>query len=72
MFLLQRTAPDEKFLQAKFGERSTSDIVKEILAELHEVDFSELADDVRPFLFEPAEADRIELFVDVVEQELLR
>lgn len=68
MFLLQNTAIDPTFLQAKFGMLQIPEIITRILAELSEVDYTQLADDVRPFLLRPADADKIALFPDFLKQ----
>jgi len=70
MFLLQTTIPDLTFLQAKFGKQEMSVIVREILTLLKDTDYSKLADDVRPFLVRPAEADKILLFPNFLQQTL--
>jgi len=71
MFLLQSTQPDVAFLQAKFGPKSTPVIVEEILDDLSNVEWDEVSGDVRPFLFNPADADRLRLFSDFLIQKLV-
>jgi predicted nucleotidyltransferase component of viral defense system len=72
MFMLQSTRPDLGYLQHSFG---TDDIekVKEIIFEhLTGIDYKVLVDDVRPFLQKPQEAERILVFEEFLNQELLR
>jgi len=71
MFLLQTAQPDLAFLHAKFGKKDLSILISEILKKLHDVDYHQLADDVRPFLVNPAEADRIMLFPQFLHQKFL-
>lgn len=70
MFLLQNTQPNVAFLQAKFGKKNLSVLRQEILERLHHPDYVQLADDVRPFLVDPADADRITLFPAFLQQKL--
>ncbi len=71
MFLLQTTQPNLEFLQAKFGKYKLSVILEKILKEIEQADYDQLANDVRPFLPEPKDADRIKLFPHFLKQELL-
>ena len=68
MFLEQSTKPDLAFLQAKFGQKDLSTIIIKILEKLRDKNFRKLADDVRPFLLHPHDANRIELFADFLLQ----
>ncbi len=70
MFLLQNTRPNLEFLQAKFGKHALTKIVDQILEQLVKVDYSVLADDVRPFLSNPVDAERIKLFPEFLKQKL--
>ena len=70
MFLLQTTQPDITFLQSKFGNDDLAKIGDRILKSLREADYKKLADDVRPFLADPTQADKISLFPDLLRQKL--
>lgn len=70
MFLLQTAKPNLAFLQAKFGKQEMPEIIHEILNQLKDIDYSKLADDVRPFLLNPSEADKITLFPNFLKQML--
>lgn len=70
MFLLQHTQPNLAFLQAKFGKKTLPALREEILGKLQSPDYLQLADDVRPFLLNPADADRIGVFPDFLRQKL--
>ena len=71
MFLLQSTKPDISFLEAKFGHKSLSQIIEEILDHLHDANWPEIEADVKPFLFQPEEAGKLELFPQFMKQKLL-
>jgi len=72
MFLLQNTQPNLAFLHAKFGKKNLFELREEILEKLHDADYAQLADDVRPFLLNSADADRITLFPDFLRQKLAK
>lgn len=68
MFLLQNTTADSTFLQAKFGTNQISQVVTKVLDELSDANYTKIADDVRPFLLQPSDADKIKLFPDFLRQ----
>jgi predicted nucleotidyltransferase component of viral defense system len=70
MFLLQTTKPDAHFLQSKFGKKSVDTIISEILKQLEETDWQTVINDVKPFLFEPGDAEKIRLFPQFLKQKL--
>lgn len=70
MFLFQNTKPDLKFLEAKFGTANQSEIKKLILTHLKDADYDSLMKDLRPFLREPREAEKIKLFPQFLDQEM--
>lgn len=72
MFLLQTTQPNLAFLQATFGKDDLSVIADQIIDQLRNIDFQQLADDVRPFLLESSDADKILLFPDFLRQQWQR
>lgn len=72
MFLLQTTRPNLAFLQAKFGPQPLPDIIKQVEHKITEFDFKQLAQDVRPFLTNSGDADRLLLFKDFLHQQSLQ
>jgi len=70
MFLLQSTQPDEIFLKTKFGQKELPNIIDEILDHLKNVNWENLVEDVKPFLFDPEQAEKINLFPEFLKQKL--
>lgn len=68
MFLAQNTTPNLDFLQAKFGKFELKEIIEKILLQLSDADYSILAEDVRPFLINSTDADKIKLFPNFLKQ----
>ncbi|MBU0978375.1 MAG: nucleotidyl transferase AbiEii/AbiGii toxin family protein [Patescibacteria group bacterium] len=70
MFLLQSTQPDETFLKTKFNQKEITNIVNEILSHLKSVNWKNIVEDIKPFLHNPDDADKIHLFPDFLKQKL--
>lgn len=70
MFLLQSTQPDAEFLQNKFGQKSLETITEEVLSVIKDVDWDEVGDDVKPFLFNPNDASSLKFFPEFLIQKL--
>lgn len=70
MFLLQNAKPDMSFLEAKFGSDKLTEIKTQILDHISDANFEDLANDVRPFLVSPQDADKIKLFPEFLNQQL--
>ena len=68
IFLLQNTKPDKEFLAVKFGTRDLSKIKEKILIYLETIDFEEVADDVKPFVMDDDDVDKIRYFKKLLEQ----
>lgn len=68
MFLLQNTKPDISFLKEKFGTDDWSLVKKNILNHIREFDWNDLVMDVSPFLHTKADAEKIKLFPEYLEQ----
>lgn len=62
MFLLQNTKPNLDFLEAKFATRDVSEIKNIILGYVKDADFHQLATDVRPFLLNIEDSEKIKYF----------
>lgn len=70
MFLLQSTQPDLNFLQDKFGQKSLSTITDEVLKKITDANWKKIIRDVQPFLFNPEEANKLELFPKFLKQKI--
>ncbi len=64
VFLLSRTKPNYAFLEQKLNINTPDGLRKHLLNFCEDLDFSALADDVRPFLFDAADDKRVLLFLD--------
>ncbi|MEK7298301.1 MAG: nucleotidyl transferase AbiEii/AbiGii toxin family protein, partial [Candidatus Margulisiibacteriota bacterium] len=67
LFLLGKTLPNYEFLAAKIGVTDSAGLMTYIRKGCAKIDFKELVDDLRPFVFNPSHADRILLFTAYVE-----
>lgn len=65
-WLLGQTRPDYSYLEAKAGIRDEEHLRQTVLDKLAILDIVALRTDVLPFLPNPAEADRITLFADLI------
>lgn len=70
MFLLQTVKPDGAFLEAKFGTSQIKKVKESILEHLSDTDYDSLIKDIKPFLLNPNDAEKIKLFPQFLEQEL--
>jgi len=68
IFLFSRTAPDFAYLRAKMGVKNGKEIKTVLLDRFAGLDFSRLAADIKPFLFNPQEASKIKLFPEYIKQ----
>jgi predicted nucleotidyltransferase component of viral defense system len=66
--LMGITRPDIKYLSDKAGIFSFADLKPRLLARCAELDFGSLAKDLSPFVFDPRDLKRVELFPDLVKQ----
>jgi predicted nucleotidyltransferase component of viral defense system len=60
--------PNYDFLSMKAGISNAKELKERILARCEELDMKAMADDVRPFLFNPADAKKVSLFPDYLKQ----
>lgn len=72
VFLLSKiSAPDYGYLQQKLGITGSEKLKERLLAHCGSIDMAEMANDVKPFLFNPKEAKKVRLFVDYIAQQSL-
>ncbi len=69
MFLLQTTEPNEKFLMNKFAAGSLKEALDVVMDSISNADFEVLAEDVRPFLINPSDAEKLVNFKEFLKQE---
>lgn len=69
MFLLQTTDPNEEFLKTKFKVGSLEEALHVVMDSIATANFEALADDVRPFLINPSDAEKLVNFKDFLKQE---
>lgn len=64
VFLLGRTiVPDYEYLKLKTGLSTWKELIEAVEEHCTRLDMAEMAEDVRPFLFNPADAKKVELFL---------
>ena len=68
VFLMSRTKPNYHFLDYRLGVSTPSELRNIILAKIQSFDFKFLAKDVKPFLFNPNDARRVEQFPNYFKQ----
>lgn len=68
VFLLQNTKPDKEFLFAKFMTRELSEVKATIMKHLDSLNFEMLSNDVKPFLLDETDVDKIKYFKRFFEQ----
>jgi predicted nucleotidyltransferase component of viral defense system len=68
VFLLSFAKPNYRYLQLKIGVADEGSLRKKLLETIAGFDFKELARDVQPFLFSPADARKVELFPEYIAQ----
>jgi predicted nucleotidyltransferase component of viral defense system len=64
--------PNYDFLSMKAGINNTKELKEQILARCKELGMRAMADDVRPFLFNPADAKKVWLFPGYLKQVVLK
>lgn len=70
LILLQTTQPNEQFLLQKFKVKALSEALDIIQKVIQESDPKSLIDDVRPFLINQTEAEKISLLSGLIDQKL--
>lgn len=68
VYLLQNTKPDMGFLNLKFGTSNWDEAREKILEGIKGVDLEDMVKDVKPFLIDIKESEKIKLFRDYLEQ----
>jgi len=58
-YLMGQTGPNLEYLKVKAGIDNLQDLKKKILEFCENVDFEDMYDDVKPFLFDPKDGERI-------------
>jgi len=71
VFLLKTTKPNFDYLNQKIGVNTMQSLKNRILSEIQSVDMKEMAEDVKPFLFNPKDIKQILLFKEYLEQVLI-
>jgi predicted nucleotidyltransferase component of viral defense system len=69
VFLYTLTQPDYAYLNYRWGVTDATTLRAKISTDIQELDFKLLADDVRPFLFNPNDAKKVELFREFMQQQ---
>jgi len=72
VFLLSFAKPNYGYLKEKTGMAGPEELRRRFLAVIQEFDFKELARDVEPFLFEPSDSKKVELFAEFIKQARLK
>lgn len=68
MFLFGKTKPSMDYFKAKLASGNWPDIKAMILKRCANLDFERMAEDVRNFIFNPSDAERISLFYEYIEK----
>ncbi len=68
IFLLQRTKPNYKYLRMKTGVESGDELKSILLNRAQEINLGEMTKDIRPFLFNPSDSEKIKMFEEYIKQ----
>jgi hypothetical protein len=71
VFLLSFAKPDYGYVRQKIGVDNSDALRQKLVEALSSLDFKRLAADVRPFLFNPADAQKVERFLPFIKQTTL-
>lgn len=66
VFLLGITKPNLDYLKLKLGIRDKIDLKNKLLSKCNDLDFKQLAEDVKPFLFYPSDSKKVLFFHDYI------
>jgi len=66
IFLLGKTRPNYRFLSQKKGINNSAELLAYIQEKGREIKFKQLVEDLRPFVFDPTDANRILSFLDYI------
>ncbi|MGE4288404.1 MAG: nucleotidyl transferase AbiEii/AbiGii toxin family protein [Salinivirgaceae bacterium] len=70
VFLLKHTSPNYNYLNQKLGIKNRAELKQRVLAELEAINLPQMANDVKPFLFNAADIKTLLLFEQYVRQAL--
>jgi len=68
VFLLSITKPNYPYLKEKLGVTNGNELRQKFAMEIANIDFVELGDDVRNFLFTPSDVKRVEMFSQFIKE----
>ncbi len=68
IFLLKDTLPDYKYLEQKLGIKTEKQLKEKLLARCKKLNMKQVANDVKPFLFDSKDAKKVELFEKYIAQ----
>jgi len=66
VFLLAKTQPNYPYLKEKIGIKDGNDLKKKLLRVCEKTNFKRLAQDVKPFLINPRDIKKVELFKEFI------
>ncbi len=70
VFLLGKVTPNFKYLEQKMGISSSKELKQKIKEVCKNISLTEMAEDVKPFLFNPKDVQKVTLFDRYIEQTL--
>lgn len=68
IFLLQTTKPNYEYLKIKTGVGDNKELKKAMLSYVKEIKMDEVIKDVKPFLFNPSDSEKIKMFKKYITQ----
>ncbi|MEX1014884.1 MAG: nucleotidyl transferase AbiEii/AbiGii toxin family protein, partial [Candidatus Paceibacterota bacterium] len=69
VFLMSRhIKPDYRYLDVKLSISNADALKNELLEKGTQLNMEEMANDVRPFLFENSDTKKVEPFIDLIQQ----
>lgn len=68
IFLMRKTKPNYDYLKQKIGLTNSLSLKEKILNRVKSLNLKDLAKDVEPFLFQPSDSKKINLFSDYIKQ----
>lgn len=71
IFLLGKTNPNYDYLELKLKIKTPAELKKKLLDRCAKINMKEVADDVKPFLFNPDDTKKVLLFPEYIKQEKL-
>lgn len=68
IFLLQKTKPNYQYLWQKINIKNGSELKNQLIKHSESLNFNEIEKDVKPFLFNPSDSNKIKLFKEYIQQ----